>query len=57
MVKIDMEKCIGCGTCVALAGNTFVMKGDKAVVKDETGHDKETIQMAIDSCPTQAITK
>ena len=57
MININKELCIGCGTCVALAGNTFVMEGDKAIVKDENGDDEETIQMAIDSCPTQAIQK
>jgi ferredoxin len=56
MIKIEPEKCIGCGTCVALADKTFVMEGDKAIVKKEVGDDEETIKMAIDSCPTQAIT-
>ena len=55
-LKIDKEKCIGCGTCVALAGNTFKMGEDgKAEVANQTGDDPSTIQMAADSCPTQAI--
>ena len=53
--KVDSEKCIGCGTCEALASNTFKMDGDKAIVKDKVGDDAETIQMTVDSCPTQAI--
>jgi len=57
MVKIDKELCIGCGTCVALAGKTFEMEGDKAIIIDENGDDEDTIQMAIDSCPTLAIIK
>jgi len=55
-IQIDKEKCIGCGVCEALAGNTFVMDGDKATVKETIGDDKETIEMAVNSCPTQAIT-
>lgn len=56
MIKIDKDKCIGCGTCVALAGNSFTMGEDgKAEVINHTGDDAETIKMAADSCPTQAI--
>jgi len=55
-IKVIREKCIGCGTCVALAGGTFEMDEENiAVVKDGPTDDKETIQMATDSCPTQAI--
>lgn len=54
--KVDKEKCIGCGTCVALACNTFKMDEDgKAVVIDPKGDDDDMIQMGCDSCPTQAI--
>jgi ferredoxin len=50
------DKCIGCGTCVALAGNTFKMDDEgKAIVSDPQGDDSDTISMAKDSCPTQAI--
>ncbi len=55
-LKIDSEKCIGCGTCVALASNTFKMNDDgKAEIINETGDEAETVKMAADSCPTQAI--
>jgi len=55
-VKIIREKCIGCGTCPALAGGTFEMDEENiAIIKDNSTDDKETIQMAVDSCPTQAI--
>jgi len=56
-IKIDKEKCIGCGTCVALAGNTFKIGDDgKAEVINQHGDDNSAIQMAADSCPIQAIT-
>ena len=54
--KIDREKCIGCGTCPALASKSFKMDDDnKAVAIDPAGDDADTIKMAVDSCPTQAI--
>jgi ferredoxin len=40
-IIVDKEKCIGCGTCIALAPEIFEM--------DDAG------KLAIDSCPTQAI--
>ncbi len=54
--KVLKDVCIGCGTCVALAGSTYKMDDDgKAVVIDETGDDPDTIQMACDACPVKAI--
>jgi len=54
--KIDLEKCIGCGTCAALCPNTFEMTDDgKVKVTNPTGDDPDSIQMAVDACPTQAI--
>lgn len=56
MPKVDKEKCIGCSTCVALCPNTFKMDDDgKAVAFTQDGDSPESIQLAIDSCPTQAI--
>lgn len=55
-IKIDKEKCIGCGTCSALAGNTFDIGDDmKAKVLKEDGDDDDTILQAAQSCPTLAI--
>jgi len=55
--KIDPDKCIACGLCPSIAASTFKMDDDytKAEVLDTVGDDEPTIQMAIDSCPTQAI--
>jgi ferredoxin len=55
-IKIDKSKCIGCGTCAALAANTFEIGSDmKAKVKKVDGDDDKTILQAAESCPTQAI--
>jgi len=55
-ITIDKEKCIGCGTCAALAANTFALGEDgKAIVTNENGDGEETITMAAESCPVQAI--
>lgn len=54
--KVDEEKCIGCGTCVALCPKTFVLNADyKAEVKGSDGESEDKVQEAIDTCPTQAI--
>ena len=53
---VDKEKCIGCGTCVALAAKSFKMTDDgKSVALTPAGDDEATIQPAIEGCPTKAI--
>lgn len=57
-VKIDKEKCIGCGTCPAICPDVFVMSDDgKAVVKDGANFDDkaDAINQSKDACPAQAI--
>ncbi|MCX6785376.1 MAG: ferredoxin [Candidatus Komeilibacteria bacterium] len=55
-IKINKDKCIGCGTCAALAPNTFALSEDyKANVINQTGDNEETIWLAAKSCPTGAI--
>lgn len=56
-IKIDRELCIGDGSCASIAPKTFKLDLDgKAIVIDEYGDDDETIKMAVESCPVQAIT-
>jgi len=53
---VDEEKCIGCGTCVALAPGSFRLneKGKSEPI-EPPGESEEKIQEAIDSCPVGAI--
>ena len=56
MVQVDQDKCIGCGTCVAIAGKTFKFnEAGKAEVQNAEGDEADTIKSAVDSCPVQAI--
>ena len=56
MVKIDKEKCIGCGLCPATCKEVFEMKGDKAEVKQgQENSNAECVKTAKQGCPTQAI--
>jgi ferredoxin len=55
MVKIDKEKCIGCGTCSAVCPKVFEMDGDKARVKAQK--NIPCVKEAIDSCPVDAISR
>jgi len=55
-VIVDKEKCIGCGTCIAIAVKTFRFdKNGKAEVIEPSGDTQEVIKEALDSCPVSAI--
>ena len=54
MVKIDKEKCIGCGACVSVCEEVFEMDEEmKARTKSEK--DLPCIKEAIGVCPVNAI--
>lgn len=55
MVSINKNKCIGCGSCVAICDEVFEMIGDKAKVKKDAKKDSKCIKEAINSCPVNAI--
>jgi len=53
---VDKNKCIGCGTCVALCPAFFKLDSNgKSQVVNPQGDDETVIQSAIDGCPVQAI--
>lgn len=55
-VKIDKEKCLGCGLCVSIAKKAFKLSDEgKAEVLAVTKEDEAKVQEAIDSCPVGAI--
>ena len=54
--SIDKNLCIGCGTCVSIAPESFKLGDDgKVEVIEPAGDDQAKIQEAIDSCPVSAI--
>ena len=52
MMKVDTEKCIGCGACVSLCPDVFDMKDGKAKVMSDQDCDEST-----SACPVGAISK
>jgi ferredoxin len=57
-VKIDEEKCIGCGACSMYAPDAFGFDDEKskAVVKEGAENtDPEKVRQAAEYCPVQAI--
>lgn len=55
-VWVDQKTCIGCGVCTTIAPKVFELgKNGKSKVKNPEGADLETIKLAVDACPVQAI--
>lgn len=55
-IKIDKEKCIGCGSCVAVCERTFEMRDDgKAYAKKSQVEDISCEKEAESICPVQVI--
>ena len=52
---VDKNKCIGCGTCIALCPGVFKLDKDSKAKVKPIAKDQTCIQEAIDSCPVQAI--
>ncbi len=58
MIKVDKEKCIGCGNCEATCPKVFQLKNGKSTVKKGQENSKaECVLEAIDGCPTGAISR
>lgn len=55
-IVVDRNLCIGAASCIAVAPGVFELDSEnKAVVYNDKGADDETILLAAQSCPTQAI--
>ncbi len=55
-IYVDRDICIGAAPCVTVAPGVFQMDDEnKAYVVDEKAADAETILLAAQSCPVQAI--
>lgn len=57
-IKIDREQCIGCGNCVALAPDAFILGIDEEKAEVKAGWEEvppEELRCACDACPVQAI--
>ncbi len=55
-VVVDRELCIGAAPCVTIAPGVFQLdEENKAYIVDQNGADAETILLAAQSCPVQAI--
>lgn len=52
MVKVNKEKCIGCGACVSACPKSFKMVDGKA---EFTGEKADCTEAAASSCPVDAI--
>jgi len=58
MIKINKERCIGCGLCVSLCPDVFELtKNGKSKIKKNANieKNKEDIKKAKKNCPVEAI--
>lgn len=56
-IVIDRDRCVGSGNCLFWAPATFDLDdGGTSVVVDPAGDDEDRIRVAVDGCPTRAIT-
>jgi ferredoxin len=55
-IVIDRDACIGAAPCVTVAPGVFKLDDEnKATLVDPNGADADTILLAAQSCPVQAI--
>ncbi|MGC8981335.1 MAG: ferredoxin [Minisyncoccia bacterium] len=57
MIKVNREKCIGCGMCQSLCPEVFEVEEGTAKVKEDADIEKnrDCIEKAKENCPMQAI--
>jgi ferredoxin len=55
-IRIDREKCVSAGNCVVTAPTVFILDDEeKATLLDIATVDEETLRIAAELCPTEAI--
>jgi ferredoxin len=55
-IEVDRDVCIGAAPCVTVAPGVFQLdEENKAIIVDAKGADDDTIRLAAESCPVQAI--
>ena len=58
-INIDQQKCIGCGSCLAVCPDFFELRDDNKAYLKEDKHgdieDADCVQEAVEICPVQAI--
>jgi ferredoxin len=55
-ISIDRDLCIGSGVCLVYASGTFVHDSEsKAVLVDPITDPSEQIRIAVEACPTGAL--
>jgi len=57
MIKVDQNKCSGCGVCEALCPEVFKVEEKSAVINQDWEGCGCDIENAINSCPENAISK
>lgn len=55
--QVDQDLCIGCGLCAELAPDVFELDENElsTVVGEVTDDNELTVDEAVESCPTSAI--
>ena len=56
-IKIDTEKCIGCGSCVAVCPDCFEIGDDNKahLIKEQSSCNEFCAKEAVDICSVDAI--
>jgi ferredoxin len=55
-IHTDRERCMGSGNCAFHAPNTFDLDDEmKVIVVDPAGDPDDRIRLAVDGCPTLAL--
>jgi len=54
-IKVDQEKCIGCGSCASICPKAFEMVDGKAIAKTPNVKKITCEKDAQESCPVDAI--